>query len=123
MVFGKIRGMTRDEDYESDNDNYMEVGVMDTVERPRSTGGTTGKVGIKIEKLNDFSDTERILKHVREGKVIFLKIKTLKDKDMGELKRAVERLRKTVIAGNGDIAGVEQDWLILTPEFMVIHRD
>jgi len=123
MVFEKLRGIARDEEYENDNGDYVEVGMMDIVARPSTSESGIGKVGIKIERLNDFGDTERVLKHVREGKLVFLKIKSLRDKDMGELKRAVERLRKTVVASNGDIAGVEQDWLILAPEFMSVHRD
>ncbi|MBU0898726.1 MAG: cell division protein SepF [Nanoarchaeota archaeon] len=125
MVFEKLRGMAREENYENDNGDYVEVGVTDTLATPSRMmrDVSLGKIGIKIDKLTDFGDTERILRNVRDGKLIFLKIKTLREKDMGELKRAVERLRKTVIAGNGDIAGVEQDWLILTPEAMVIHRD
>ena len=102
---------------EIDTENYIEVNVTDSADH------SFGKVGIKIEKLNDFSDTERILKAVRAGSVIFLKIKGLKEKDIGELKRAVERLKKSIIANNGDIAGVEQDWLVLTPEHAVVHRD
>lgn len=98
-------------------DDYVEVDVTDTVSSSR-----TGKVGIKIDKLADFSDTERILKDIRDGSVVFLKIKALKEKDMGELKRSIERLKRTVLAQNGDIVGIEQDWLILTPEFAVVHK-
>lgn len=98
-------------------EDYIEVNLMDSRERP------VGKFGIRVEKLNDFADTERILKSVRSGNIIFLKIKGLKEKDIGELKRAVERLKKSVVANNGDIAGVEQDWLVLTPEHAVVHRD
>jgi SepF-like predicted cell division protein (DUF552 family) len=94
----------------------MEVNLMDADERKM------GKLGIRIESLNDFSDTENILKQVREGSVIFLRIKGLRDKDMGELKRAVEKLKKGVAANNGDIAGVEQDWLVLSPHYAMIHR-
>jgi len=123
MVLGRIRGFSRDESYESDDD-YVEVGAMDTGMGPTiSKGIPAGKLGVKIDKLGEFNDTERILRHIREGKIVFLKIKELKDKDMGELKRSIERLRKTVVAGNGDIAGVEQDWLIITPESIVVHRD
>jgi len=99
-------------------DDYVEVNVMDSEEnRP------TGSLGIKIEKLNEFADTERILRAVRDGNIIFLKIKSLKEKDIGELKRAVDKLKKTVTANSGDIAGVEQDWLILTPEFATVQRE
>ena len=99
-------------------DEYVEVNVMAPDQAQK-----LGSIGIRVEKLNDFSDTERVLKSVREGNVIFLKIKGLKEKDIGELKRAVERLKKSIVANNGDIAGVEQDWLILTPEFAQVHRE
>jgi SepF-like predicted cell division protein (DUF552 family) len=101
---------------EEESETYVEVNVMDSQERK------TGTMGIRIEKLTEFSDTDRILKHIRKGSVIFLKIKDLREKDMGELKRAVDKLKKTVIANNGDIAGVESDWLILTPEFAAVER-
>jgi SepF-like predicted cell division protein (DUF552 family) len=107
----------REEEFdEFAGDEYMEVNLMDADERKM------GKLGIRIESLDDFSDTENILKQVREGSVIFLRIKGLRDKDMGELKRAVEKLKKGVAANNGDIAGVEQDWLVLSPHYAMIHR-
>ncbi len=101
---------------EEGEESYVEVNVMDSQERK------TGSMGIRIERLTEFSDTDRILKHIRKGSVIFLKIKDLKEKDMGELKRAVDKLKKTVVANNGDIAGVESDWLILTPEYAAVER-
>jgi len=113
--FRKIFAKRPDEN-EEEADTYVEVNVMDSQERK------TGTMGIRIEKLTEFSDTDRILKHIRKGSVIFLKIKDLREKDMGELKRAVDKLKKTVVANNGDIAGVESDWLILTPEYAAVER-
>jgi len=101
---------------ENDEEEYMEVNVMDTQEK------RPGKIGIRIERLNDFADTDRVLKHIREGDIVFLNIKNLKDKDMGELKRAVDKIKKGVAANSGDIAGVEQNWLILTPHYAIVHR-
>jgi SepF-like predicted cell division protein (DUF552 family) len=97
-------------------DDYFEVDSFGGDER-------AGALGIRIEKLNAFEDTERILRSIREGHIVFLKIKGLKEKDIGELKRCIERLKKSVIANNGDIVGVEQDWLILTPERVRVHRE
>src|SRR3989338_5592794 len=97
-------------------EDYMEINVSDAAARG------LGKIGVKIEKLSDFADTDKILKDVRDGSVIFLKIKALKEKDIGELKRAVDKLKKTVLAQNGYIVGVEQDWLLISPEFAVVHR-
>lgn len=85
-------------------------------------GSPFGKIAISIENLNEFADAERILRAVRKGNIVFLKIKSLKDKDIGELKRAVEKLKKAVIANSGDIVGIEQDWLVLTPEHVGIER-
>lgn len=122
MVLNGIRGMARRkmagefDEYE-EKDDFLEVSVMDGQSR------TPGTVGIRIEHLNEFADTEKVLRALREGTIVFLKIKSLKEKDLGELKRAVERLKKTVMAQNGDIAGVESDWLILAPEHATVHRD
>jgi SepF-like predicted cell division protein (DUF552 family) len=114
MVINKLKSLAG-YDKPVSGDDYVEVGVM--------SGDKTGKIGIKIENLADFTDTEKVLKQVREGHIVFLKIKVLKDRDMGELKRAVEKLKKTIMAQNGDIAGIEQDWLILTPHYASIHRN
>ena len=112
----KIFGDSAQEPAETE-EQYMEVNVMDSEDRK------TGRVRITIEKLNDFKDTDSVLRALRKGNIVFLKIKGLKEKDMGELKRSVERLKKATIANNGDIAGIEQDWMIITPEFAAIERD
>ena len=117
MAFEKLFAKT--EGQMAAPEDYVEVDVTDTT---LTSGGRTGKIGIKIDKLTDFSDTERVLKDVRDGSIVFLKIKALKDKDMGELKRSIERLKRTVLAQNGDIVGIEQDWLILTPESAIVHK-
>ena len=119
MGFGRF--FSRDEEPmpEIEREEYMEVNVMDS----EGGGRPSGKIGIRIERLNEFADTEKILRAVRMGSIIFLRIKGLKDKDMGELKRAVDKLKKTIVANNGDIAGVENDWLVLTPQYAAISRD
>lgn len=80
------------------------------------------QVDIRIETLNDYADSDRIQVLLREGNVVFLRIKPLRMKDIGELKRAVDKLRKTCTAMNGDIVGVDEDFLIITPQFARIYR-
>ena len=92
------------------------------IELDEKSAKEEGKVGVRIESLRDFSDTERIQAMVRDGNVVFLRIKDLRGKDMGELKRSVEKLKKTCSAMNGDIAGVDEDFLILTPKFARVYR-
>jgi SepF-like predicted cell division protein (DUF552 family) len=116
MVFERLRrGISGIDEEDIPHEDFIEVGIEEG-------GKPSGKIGITIDKLNEFSDTERILRAVRNGSLVFLKIKTLKEKDLGELKRAVEKLKRTVLAQNGDIVGVEQDWLILAPEHAKVER-
>ncbi|MEM5797947.1 MAG: cell division protein SepF [Candidatus Aenigmatarchaeota archaeon] len=111
MVLRKIFGSGEEIPKE---EHYVEVGTFEEEAR---------RLSIKVDKLDDFSDTDRILRTLREGNIVFLKIKGLREKDLGELKRAVEKLKKAIVANNGDIAGIEQDWLILTPELVAVRRE
>jgi len=80
------------------------------------------EVSMRIETLANFADADRVQNLVREGNVVFLRIKQLRMNDIGELKRAVDKLRKTCAAMNGDIVGVDEDFLIITPSFAKIYR-
>ncbi len=80
------------------------------------------EINLKIENLNSFADVERIQQSLREGNVVFVKIKDMRDKNLEELKKCVDRLKKTCMAMNGDMAIAHDDFLILTPEFVRIYR-
>ncbi|NIM47374.1 MAG: cell division protein SepF [Candidatus Aenigmarchaeota archaeon] len=113
MVFEKLFGRGFKELSEEE---FIELDTED-VETP------SGKVPIRVDKMEDFSDSNRIQKHIRSGNIVLVKIKTLRGKDISELKRAIDKLRKTCIAINGDIAGIDEDWVILTPSFAHIARE
>ena len=81
------------------------------------------KLLIEVERLDNYNDSDRLQKKIREGNILVVKIRDLKAKDMEELKRSVEKLRKTCMAIGGDIAGLGDDWLILTPTTAKIHRE
>jgi len=111
MIFDSI--FKRGEEYRESTDEFIEL---------ETVGEEQGKANIRIETINDYRDVEGIQKHVREGNVVFLRIRKMRERDMGELKRVVERLRRTTIAMNGDIIGVDEDFLILTPPTVKIYR-
>ena len=81
------------------------------------------KLLVQVEKMDNYEDSDRIQKKVREGVILLVKIKHLREKDMNELKRAIARVRKTCIAINGDIAGIGDDWIIVTPSRARVHRE
>lgn len=81
------------------------------------------KVVVRPFVLQDFEDIKPVLDALREGYTIALvNIKPLKDRDLVELKRAVNKLKKTTDALEGEIAGFGEDYIVATPAFASIHR-
>ena len=113
MVFGKLRDMMPKKK-EKSSEEYMELGE-DSVH-------SDGKIGVRIETLAGYNDTDRVQQLVREGNVVFLRIRDLRAKDIAELKKSVDKLRKTCTAMNGDMVGVDEDFLVITPQYAQIYR-
>ncbi len=81
------------------------------------------KVMVKLFVIKKYEDANRILNSIREGYTIaIVDFKILKQKDPIELKRAVAKLKKTVEAINGSIAGHE-NFLVITPAFAQIYKE
>ncbi len=112
MVFEKLFGRGFKELGEEE---FIELDTND-LEKP------IDKIPIKVDKIEDFSDADRVQKHVRAGSIVLVKIKALRGKDISELKRAIDKLRKTCVAINGDIAGIDEDWIVITPSFAHVAR-
>lgn len=99
-----------------------EINEEEYIELDASSEKTDDKVKIRTETISEFDDVEKVQDMLRNKEIVWIKIKPLKDKDVTELKRAIDRLKKTVNAINGDIAGVDEEWLVACPEYAKIHR-
>jgi SepF-like predicted cell division protein (DUF552 family) len=78
---------------------------------------------IRTSVLEEFADTEAILSHFRKGNTIMLiKIRHLREKDMSELKRAISRLKTHCQTCGADMAGIDEDWLVMAPSSAKIVR-
>jgi len=81
------------------------------------------KIVVRPFILKSFDDINRILEVLREGyTVALIDIKPLKQKDLVELKRAISKLKKTVDALEGNIAGFGENTVVATPPFVDIYR-
>ena len=97
-------------------EEYVEIG-SDVAQEGKS------KIIVRPFVLQDFDDIKPILDSLREGYTIALiNIRPLKDKDIVELKRAINKLKKTTDAVEGDIAGFGEDYLVVTPSFASVYR-
>jgi len=113
-LFSKIKKSIAPAD-EPEEEGYVEV---DTEHEESSS-----KVIVRPFILKDFEDIKEILDSLRRGKTVCLvNIKPLKDKDLIELKRAINKLKKTTDAVEGEIAGFGEDWIVVAPSFAEIYR-
>ena len=95
----------------------------DYVELEADVKDQKSKVLIRPFTLTKYDDIKEVLNAIREGTTIALmNIGPLKEKDITELKRAVDKVKKTVDANEGDIAGFGENFLVVTPSFARVWR-
>ncbi|NQV08471.1 cell division protein SepF [Candidatus Woesearchaeota archaeon] len=120
----KILSWVRGSSPSGDEEDEMEMGEEEYVELNTLSGDEVkSKVVVRPYVIDDFSDIKDILDSLREGYTIALiNIKPLKEKDLVELKRAINKLKKTCDAIQGDIAGFGDDYIVVTPSFAKVYR-
>jgi len=85
---------------------------------------SSSRVIVRPFVLEDFEDIKPVLDSLREGyTVALINIRPLRDRDLVELKRAINKLKKTCDAVEGDLAGFGDDWVAVVPSFATIHRE
>ena len=90
---------------------------------PEDMRKKSAKIFVKYFILADFADVKPVIDSLREGYTIALiKIKPLKDKDMNELKRAINKVKRTCEAIDGEIVGIDEDWIVAVPNFIEVFK-
>jgi len=120
MVFKGIKKalMGGDEEMESyeNGDDYLELDL--------NAQKKENKVLVKLFTLNDYEEVNNISNVIREGYTIaVIDIKNLRQKDSIELKRSISKIKKTVDALEGNIAGFGENTVIITPSFAKITKE
>jgi SepF-like predicted cell division protein (DUF552 family) len=114
MVFKRIRDAFSGSSGSGIDEDYVEIDLEQ--EEPQN------KVQVKVFILKRYEDVNFILNALREGFTIaVIDFKVLKQKDPIELKRAVSKIKKTVDALEGSIAG-HDNIVIVTPSFAKIYK-
>lgn len=73
--------------------------------------------------LNEFGDVKNILDLLRDGNsMCIIKIKPLKDRDINDLKRAISKVKRVCEVMEGDLVGMDEDYLIAHPKFIKICK-
>ncbi|MDP7260598.1 MAG: cell division protein SepF [archaeon] len=78
---------------------------------------------IRVLSMNDFSDVEGVLDNLRDrNNIIVLKVKPRLMQEKLELKRALKRIQRTCQAIGGDIVGIKEDVILISPPSVGIVR-
>lgn len=115
MPFKKLRDALRGSRGGNDED-YLEIDL----EQEKKDN----KVVVKLFSLKHYEDVTAVLNALREGYTIaMIDIKTLRQKDPIEMKRAISKVKKTTEAIEGSIAGFGENVVIVTPSFATIQKE
>jgi SepF-like predicted cell division protein (DUF552 family) len=77
---------------------------------------------IKVTKLKGFADIDISARELSEGNVVIVDIRPLADRSAKELKHAIDELKDICLSMGGDIAGITEFHLIMTPPNVKIER-
>jgi len=84
---------------------------------------TQPKLVLGLMVMERYADVEKVLNRFRKGNAIILvKVTPLRNKDMAELKKAVERLKTHCEVTGSDLAALDDNWLVLVPPVVEIAR-
>jgi len=116
-AFGTIKiNFPSDKPRNEDGEDYIEIS-------PNAGESSPAKIVVKYFTLTDFEDTKEILDSLRDGYTIaFVRIKPLRDKNVNELRRAVDKIKKTCFALEGEVVGLEEEWIVATPPYVQVFR-
>ncbi len=100
---------------------FLSEKKAETVEFPEETEPQE-KLNIRIDSLSTLDDVERIASLVKQGNIMFLKIKDLQKKDIGQFQTAIQKMKRVCTQFNWDLVGLEEGYLVVTPPFAKIER-
>ena len=116
MVFDKIKKAFLGSINEVDDAEYIEIDLGQDKKNK--------KILVKLFTLKQYEDVNQILNALRQGyTIVIIDMKVLKQKDSIELKRAISKIKKTIDALDGSIAGFGENIVIATPSFAHIHKE
>lgn len=79
------------------------------------------KLGILV--MERYTDVEKVLSKFRKAdSILIVKISPLRDKDMSELKKAIDRIKTHCNVTGADLAALDDNWVVLVPPMVEVLR-
>jgi len=103
---------------EDGTDEYLSIGDVDI-----KTSKENKILDVKVFVLDDYENIRDILDVVRsESTMCLIDIHLLRNKNPDELRRAIDKLKKTVQAVSGEVVGFHENWILVAPKNVNIHK-
>lgn len=114
----------KEEFVEDESDDYLSISENEAQKPASSSKGQDDKVlDVRVFVLDDYENIREILDVIRsERTMCLIDIHLLRNKDPDELRRAVDKLKKTVEAIGGDLVGFHENWVLAAPSMVNVHK-
>lgn len=98
-------------------------GGEDYIELEEEMAKKTARILIKFFTLKDYSEVKPILDTIREGySISLIKIKPLREKDISDLKRTINKIKRTCAAASAEVIGVDENYIVTVPNFVEVVK-
>ncbi len=109
----------KEEFVEDNTEDYLSIDHNEVKENDE----TAKAVEVKVFVLDDYENIRDVLDVIRGEKTMCLiDIHLLRNKDPDELKRAIDKLKKTVEATGGELVGFHENWILSAPKNVQVHK-
>ena len=109
----------KEEFVEDNTEDYLSIEHNEVKENDE----TAKAVEVKVFVLDDYENIRDVLDVIRGEKTMCLiDIHLLRNKDPDELKRAIDKLKKTVEATGGELVGFHENWILSAPKNVQVHK-
>lgn len=109
----------KEEFVEDNTEDYLSIEHSEVKENDE----TAKAVEVKVFVLDDYENIRDVLDVIRGEKTMCLiDIHLLRNKDPDELKRAIDKLKKTVEATGGELVGFHENWILSAPKNVQVHK-
>ncbi len=94
-----------------------------TIVEAQIKGEVRSRLKLSLMMMERYADIEKILSRFRKADtVLLIRVSHLRDKDMNELKKAVDRLKTHCEVTGSDLAALDDSWIVLVPPVVEIVR-
>lgn len=108
----------KEEFIEDSSEDYLALNEM-SVKMPESKKD----LEVRVFVLDSYDNIRDVLDVIRsENNMCLIDIHLLRNKDADELRRAVDKLKKTVEAVGGELVGFHENWIMSAPGNVRIHK-